>query len=179
MSLAGALDPGLITDASGPARAVGSFVWVLIVGGAVLRYRGAFVDRSTDAWLERPAIAVVYGATVYGLVLFATGYVFSQIARLAPASGRLVQGLVVVAGLLLLAVTAVGFTVVGIGLTEIESRRRPWAGLALGAAISAVVWVGLPFALGLVAWILLASVGVGGPMRRWVHADEPARSSPG
>jgi MFS family permease len=69
-----------------------------------------------------------------------------------------------------------GFAVVGTLVTDVRGRRRPWQGLVLGAIISAVGWLLLPFLGGVLAWVLVASFGIGGPTREWFHSDRRVES---
>lgn len=172
------LDPSVVAGTSGLVRGVASIAVVGLVGAGVLfQFRG-FVDRAVDDTMDRPVVAVVYGLLAYVLVLFATLYAGDIMTRLAltgTALGTLVFVVLVVA---LLAVSAAGYLVVGTIVTDVLADRRPWQGLALGAAISAVAWIALPTVPAVVAWILVPAVGVGGPMRKWVHRDRTVETEP-
>lgn len=170
------VDPSAVVELPGPARALGSFLLVLLFGGG-LRYRyGGFVDRSVDACVERPGVAVVYGLMAFGLVAFAGGYASSQLARLPAGRAALGTAALAVASLAALVLAGLGFAVVGTLVTDVGGRRRPWHGLVLGAAISAVGWLVLPFLEGVLAWFLVASFGIGGPTREWFHTDRRVES---
>lgn len=170
------VDPAAVVELPAPARALGSFLLVLLFGGG-LRYRyGGFVDRSVDACVDRPGVAVVYGLMAFGLVAFAGGYASSQLAQLPAGSAALGTAALAVASLVALVLAGLGFAVVGTLVTDVGGRRRPWHGLVLGAAISAVGWLLLPFLGGVLAWVLVASFGVGGPTREWFHSDRPVES---
>lgn len=53
------VDPGAFAEASGAVRAAASFALVLLVGGGLLYRYGEFVDRSVDASMDRPHVAVL------------------------------------------------------------------------------------------------------------------------
>ena len=169
------VDPAVLLEASGALLAAASFVLVLLLGGGLLYRYGEFVDRSVDASMDRPYVAVLYGVMAFGLVVFVGGYAVSQLARVGLGG----TGLVVVvgaAGLVGLVLAALGFLVLGILITDVRGRREPRHGLVLGAALSAVGWLLLPFVGGALVWLLLAAFGVGGPTRRWFHT--PRRIAP-
>lgn len=168
------LDPATIVDAPASVRAVASFALVLLFGGALLVRYGGFVDRSVDALKERPLISVVYGAIAYGLVGFGCAYGISQLARLGAGSAVISTVGTALAGAVLLALAGLGFVVVGTLLTELQGHRQPWTGLVVGASVGAVVWFALPLLAGVVAWLLVTAVGIGGPTRKWIHASQDA-----
>lgn len=170
------LGPSTIVDATGTTRALVSFVLVCFVGAAILSWKGEFVDRAVDDTLERPLVGVVYGLLAYVLVLFAALYVASVITRFAlvgTSLGYLVLG-ILVGGVALLA--GFGSLVAGTLVVDILVARRPWQGLVLGAVLGAVGWLVLPDMAALAVWVLLPAVGLGGPMRKWVHADRAVQS---
>jgi len=170
------VDPTVLAEASGAVRAAASFAAVLLVGGGLLARYGGFVDRSVDASLERPRVAVVYGVMAFGLVAFVGGYAISQLGRLDVGASLPAVGLAVT-GLAVLVLAGLGFLVVGTLITDVRGGRRPWQGLVLGAALSAVGWLLLPLVGGLIVWVLVASFGVGGPTREWFHT--PRHVEPG
>lgn len=170
------VDPGAFAEASGAVRAVTSFALVLLVGGALLRQYGTFVDRSVDASMDRPYVAVVYGTMGFGLVALVGGYAVDQLARAGLGGTGLVLAGVGAAALVGLVLAALGFLVLGTLITELRGCRRPRHGLVLGAALSAVGWLLLPLVEGALAWLLLAAFGIGGPTRRWFHT--PRRVEP-
>jgi hypothetical protein len=168
------LDPATIVDAPASVRGVASFALVLLFGGALLVRDDGFVDRSVDALKERPLMSVVYGAIAYGLVGFACAYGISQLARLGGGSALVFTVGATVAGAVLLTLAGLGFVVVGTLLTELQGTRQPWTGLVVGASVGAVVWFALPLLAGVVAWLLVTAVGIGGPTRKWIHASQDA-----
>lgn len=167
--------PSVVVDAPEEARAVASFLLVVAFGAALLyRYDGA-VDRSVEAFLERPLAAVVYGVMAYVLVAFVGAYAFSQLARL----GVDLVPVVVVVGAVTVALAGFGFAVVGTGVTDVLGARRPWKGLVVGGVISAVGWLLLPLLAAFVTWAVIAAVGIGGAARRWVHDERSVESEVG
>jgi len=164
------LDPGVVADVAPPLRAGAGFLLVLAAGAALLSRAGSFVDRATDACLEKPLQAVVYGAMAHGGVVFVGGYLLSQLGRLgAGALAARAAFLLVAVGLLALA--GLGFTVVGTAVTDAVGSRQPWTGLVVGAGVAAVAAVVTPVVAGAVLWVAVASMGVGGATRRWFHSD--------
>jgi MFS family permease len=169
------VDPATLAGTPGAAWAAASFALVLLFGGGLLYRYGSFVDRSVDASMDRPYVAVAYGVMAFGLVAFVGGYAASQLIRVGVGGTGL---LLVVVGVVLVALVlgALGFLVVGTLVTDVQGRRRPWYGLVLGAALSAVGWLLLPLVGGGLAWVVLAAFGIGGPTRLWFHT--PRRVDP-
>jgi hypothetical protein len=170
-----ALDPSVMFGAPPEVRAAASLVLTVAFGGAVIYRYGGQLDGAVDASMESPLVSVVYGLMAYGLVVFVVAYAYSQLARLGVGAATigLVGGLVLAAGLLSLG--GLGFVVVGAWLTETVGSRDPWLGLVGLAAVAAIAWLVLPVLLGLLVWLGFAAVGIGGPVRRWVHGsfDDP------
>jgi len=167
-ALAG-MDPAGVAGAGGPVRAAASFVSVLLVG-TVLRSRfGGRVERAVDDLVDRPRVAVFYGALAYGILLLTGLYANDILIRTATlgTAGFVVFGALVL-GMVLL--TSVGYAVLGSVVTELWTGRRSWLAPVLGAAISVVPWLLLSFSAGTLAWIVLAAFGIGGRTRTWVHA---------
>lgn len=172
VAAAQSIDPTVIVDVSAPVRAAGSFLVVLAVGGAVLYGFEDRVDRSVDSSMDHnPAVAVFYGFLVYGAVIFPSGYIATQLARVGVASPAVNVALWGIVGAVLLGVAAWGFLVVGTLLTIVEGERRLWLGLVVGAVVSSVAWLVLPFLYGLLVWIVVPAVGIGGSMKTWVHGE--------
>jgi len=169
------IGPSVVVDAPGGVRAVASFLLVVAFGGALLSRYGGVVDRSVEAFLERPLVAAVYGLLAYGLVGFLGTYAYSQLARVGVDVGAVS----VVVGVVVLALTGFGFVVVGTTVTDVLGTRRPWKGLVVGGVLSAVGWLLLPLIAAVVAWTVLAAVGIGGPARKWVHAERSVESELG
>ena len=174
--VAALVDPSLVTDAPAAVRAVAAFVLVLLFSaGMLVRFR-PFVDRSIDASMERPAVSLVYGLALHGLVLFATGYVLTQLVQVEVALSDVSAVGVVILALVWLLLAGLGFTVVGATLTEVTGRRQHWQGAVVGAALGAAAAFVEPLLLGTALWILVVSVGIGGPMKRWLHASQAAEA---
>jgi hypothetical protein len=164
------VDPVAAFRSSAPVRVVVAFLLVLLVGGLLLSRDEAFVDRAVDASMANPLVSLVYGVFAQGGIVFLGGYVWSQIARIGSAGA--LAGRVGAAFILLfsLALAGLGLTVVGAGITEAAGDRQLWPGLAIGATIGAAAWLAPTLASGLVVWVLLVGLGVGGPTRNWIHS---------
>lgn len=164
------LDPGAALDAAGPVRAAAAFAVLLVAGSALVATRGRLVDRATDASAARPLAALVYGLLAHGLVAFLGGYGVTQLSRVAPSSPVATVGVALV-GVAALALATLGFVVVGTALTDAAGARNPWTGVVVGASIGAAVGLVSPLVLGIAAWVVVTSAGIGGATREWVHAD--------
>ena len=177
VAVTGLPDPTVLADVPIVLRAVGAFVLVLLFGGIVLSVSDGFVHRGADAVLERPLISVVYGVLAQvSLVLFGA-YASGQLVRLSPVTPTVgTVGLWAVVGATL-ALSAFGLAVVGTAITDITGARQVWPGLAIGAAIGAAAWLVPPFGLALLVWLLVVSIGVGGPARVWLHDSAEQRST--
>jgi len=168
------VDPTVVVDVSAPVRAIGSFLAVLLVGGSLhVRFEGP-LDRAVRDVMDRPRVAVFYGLFAYGLVFFVALYANDILIRVGAIDTPLGYAVVAFLFLGVLAVSGVGFLVVGRIVTEYRAGRRSWLDPVLGALISTVPWLVLPFVPGLLAWIALAAFGVGGRTRTWVHATRSA-----
>lgn len=164
------LDPSIIIDTP-VLRAVSSFLLVLLFGSAVLiRYRG-LVERSVEASMNNPFVSVVYGVGTHLVIAFAGGVFSTQLAN-AGVDRTLLQvvGTATFAAAMLV-LAGLGFAILGTSLTERRGERDPWRGLVVFAAVSAIVWLVAPLLVGAAVWVLLVSAGIGGPARRWVHAE--------
>lgn len=153
-----------------PARAVGAFVLVSAVGG-LLRWRyEPFLDRSIEASMSKPVRAIVYGIAAHAVLAFAGVYLASQLAQsgIFGTNGTLVAG--ILGGLALLLVGSLGFMVVGSILATLSGSWSPWVGVAAGGTIAGVAGLLGPTSGGLL-WFVVVSMGIGGPARRWLHAD--------
>lgn len=155
----------------GPVKALGSFLLVLLFGGVALRQSEARVHRSLDALRDRPYTAAPYGLLAYALAFTVGAYGLSQLGRLGVADTVLGSLIGLLLSAALLALTAFGFLVVGTLLTGVQGRRQPTYGLIVGAVLSAVGWLVLPALWGVAVWVLVAAVGLGGGVRRWVHDE--------
>lgn len=170
------LDPSVLAESSGEVRAVVVLVLTVLFGGAVIYRYGGRLDAAVDASMESPLVSVVYGAMAYALVVFVVSYAYSQLAQLGvavPVLGLLGAGVLVV---LLLSLGGLGFVVVGAWATDAVGSRDPWLGLVGVGVVGALAWLVLPFVGALLVWLGIAAIGIGGPVRRWIHGSkvEPA-----
>jgi len=166
-----AVDPAAVANLSAASRAAVSFVAVLIVGTAILLRSRGFVEGATETSFARPHVSVLYGVVGYGLVSFVGFVGLTQLSYVGLSGSVVGAGLVVLVGLALFVLTVLGGTVVGTGLVGVVSERQPWTGLVLVAACGAGAWLVLP-PLGVgAAWLLVAAVGLGGPIRAWIHTE--------
>lgn len=165
-----AADPGVIFDAPGPVRAVVAFALVLLLGGGLLWRYEAFVDRSIDATMSRPLSSIGYGVAAHLVIAFGAFYLTSQFAKLDVAGVNAGGIGVLVGALLVLLAAALGFTVVGATVGGLWGAGSNWPGLALGALMAGGAAVLDPLLAGVV-WIAIVSAGIGGPVRKWLHAS--------
>lgn len=174
---AGSVDPSGVVE-SPSARAASSFLLVALFGGAVLYRHGGLVDRSIDATADRPLVSAVYGAMAHLMIAFAGVGFLTQLGRVGVEDPVVFAAGLAVLGAVVLVLGSLGFVVVGTWLTGLRGERRPWNGLLVGAAISALGWLLLPLLGGLVAWGLVVSTGIGGLTRTWVHAERTSEAEP-
>ncbi|MFB6297788.1 MAG: hypothetical protein ABEH56_04635 [Salinirussus sp.] len=168
-------DPSIVAD-SPALRAVVVFLLVLPFGTVLLFRDDGLVDRSIEASMERPLVSAVYGVGTHFVVFFATGVFSTQLSSAGLGRNVLVAGTTVVLGGVLLALGGLGLTVVGTWLTDLRGERRPWQGFVVAAAVGAAAWLVPPLLVGLAVWILLVSVGIGGPAREWIHDERTPAS---
>lgn len=174
--VAQSLGPSVLVDVPGSYRAVGSFVLVLLAGALVLYRSERFVDHSIDASMEKPHISLLYGFIAFGLVVFVGLLALSQLTQLGitvPVVSYVAIGLI---GLAMVLLAGLGYAVLGARLTELWGPRQAWNGLVFGAALSAVGWLLLPIIAGTVTWVAGASLGIGGPVREWIHEERTVES---
>ena len=175
----GPLDPSVVAGVPPLYRAAGSFVLVALFGVAVLSWSQRFVEGSVEASKARPHVSVVYGLVAYGLVGFLGMLFLVQLSFVGLTDSSLAY---VVAGLIgvgMLVLAGLGYAVVGSALVELVAERQPWNGLVLGAVLSGLAVLVLPPLAGLLAWVVLAAVGVGGPVRKWMHAERTVATESG
>jgi len=164
-----------LVDAPPSIRALAAFLLSTLFGGVVLYRYGNRLPAAVEASMANPLVSLVYGFVAYGLVLFFAGYAYSQVAQIGVSSPIVGIGLYAVLGVLLAALGGVGFAVVGGWVAELAGLRDAWFGLvSTGLAAAAAVLV-LPFVVGALVWFALAAIGLGGPVRRWIHADSADR----
>ena len=168
-------DPSVVVDTPW-LRAVGSFLLVLPFGGFVLLRYGSLLDRSVDASMSSPFVSTVYGVIAHLAIIFAAGVFSTQLANAGVGQEALTIGSTAVLGAVLLGLAGFGFAVVGTWLTGLRGERRPWQGLVVAAAVGAVGWLVPVLLVGVVMWVLVVSVGIGGLTRRWVHSERTVDS---
>lgn len=168
--LLSAFDPITILSSSRLARATAAFLLVLFIGGVLLvRFHG-FVGRAVDATVDRPLRSTAYGLATQAVVVFAAVLLTAKLSQFRFGGGT-PAGIGILAGLgVALVVAAVGFTVVGAGIFELGGEPSPWGGLVLGAAIAGALAVADP-SIAWLLWLGVAAVGIGGPVRSFVHAS--------
>lgn len=164
------VDPSVLAGTSSAVRAAVAFAAVLLLGGAVLWRYEPFVERSQDASMAQPLRSTVYGVAAHLVVGFAGVILAAKLAQYTVAGWNpAVVGLAVGVALLL-AAGSLGFTVVGSTVVELGGGPNRWAGLVVGAGIAGVIAVLSP-TLAWAAWVVVGSAGVGGAVRKWVHAS--------
>jgi len=156
-------------------RAVTVFLLVVPAGFAVLSRHGEYVDRSVEASMEGPFVSLVYGVLAHLGLFFAAGVFSTQLANAGLDPVVLQVGSSVVMGAILLALAGLGFAVIGSWLVQLRGEGQPWHGLVAVAAVGAGGWL-LPPIAGIAVWSLVVSVGVGGPTRRWIHAERSVKA---
>lgn len=173
MQTVGSID---VFGAPAPVRALVVFVLVAAVGGLLLWRFGPFVDRSIDASMARPLSSLVYGVAAHAVIAFGGVYLANQLGQVG-LFGRSAGVLgVALGGLVVLLASSLGFTVVGSTVVELGWGPDRRVGVVAGAAIAATAALMEPLVAALL-WFLLVSMGIGGPARNWLHADEVSRIS--
>lgn len=166
-----ALDPSVVLDVPASVRAAAVFVLTVAFGGAVIYRYGGRLDAAVETSMSSPLLSVVYGLIAYGLVGFFTAYAYTQVIRIGVGTTLVTAVAVVVLGGFLLSLGGLGFVVVGHWLAELLGLQGPWVGLVGVGLVSAVALFVLPVAVGVLVWLGIAAVGVGGPTRSWMHAE--------
>lgn len=170
-----AIDPTTVLDAPGLARAALAFALMVLLGGVLVWRFEPFVDRSIDASLERPLESIAYGVAAHVVVVFAGVYLVERLVQFT-VFGVNTGGLgVLFGGVLLLLAGALGFTVVGTTVVGLAGARRHWRGLVVGALVAGSTAVVAPV-LGAFVWLVVVSMGIGGPVRTWLHASAAAEA---
>ena len=170
-----AFDPSVVFDAPAPTRAVVAFLASVVFGGLVIYRYGDRLATAVEASAKSPILSILYGFIAYGLVAFVVIYAYSQLVGLGVGVSLVTFVGAVVLGGALLSLGGLGFVVVGSWLANAAGVRDPWLGLlgvALGAAVAVLL---LPVVFGALVWFGVAAVGIGGPVRRWIHADAAER----
>ncbi|RLM53854.1 hypothetical protein DVK02_10505 [Halobellus sp. Atlit-31R] len=170
-----AFDPSMILDMPASIRAVVAFLASVVFGGIVIYRYGDRVAAAVDASTKSPLLSVLYGFIAYGLVSFVVAYAYLQLAGLGVGTSVATAVGAVVLGSALLSLGGLGFVVVGSWLTNVLGLQEPWLGLVGVALVTAVAVLVLPLVAGVLVWFSVAAVGIGGPVRRWIHADSVER----
>lgn len=166
-----AAELSVVLDAPGPVRGLAAFASVAVLGGMLLWRSEPFVERSIDASMDRPLSSLVYGVAAHAVIAFGGVYLINQLTSL-EAFGMNAGAVGVLAGLLVvLLAAALGFTVVGSTAVEFAWGKSYWYGLVVGALVAGVAGF-LGSISGATLWFVIVSMGIGGPARNWLHADE-------
>lgn len=168
--------PSAIRDVPGPVRAAVAFGLVLVVGAGLLSRHSPFVHRAIATSMERPINSFLHGVVAFGLISFGGILVVAQGAQFGVGIPVLTMVGFGLAGFVMVVLGSLGYVVVGAKITDLVGERRPWNGVVFGAAIGAIGWLFLPAIVAGAVWVLGAAVGVGGPMREWLHADRSVAS---
>ena len=166
-----ALDPSVVAGTSAPNRAAVSFLSTVLFGGLVIYQYGGRLGPAVTASTDSPLLSALYGVIAYGGGVFLFGYAFSQLFQVGVDTRLLVLVIGPLFALFVLVLGGAGFVVVGAWLTSVLGTRSLWTGLVALGGLTAVGWLLLPALLAFVVWLAVAAVGIGGPVRRWLHAD--------
>jgi hypothetical protein len=169
--LGGAFDLASLLDAPPELRAGLSFLLTVLFGGALIYRYGGHVDRLVDTSMSSPLASALYGALAYGLAVFVVGYAYSQLSLVLAGSVLLRAAVAVALALVVLSLGGLGFVVVGAWAARAAGVGDPWLGLIGVGGVAAAAWLVLPVVGAALVWLAIAAVGVGGPTRRWIHAD--------
>jgi quinol-cytochrome oxidoreductase complex cytochrome b subunit len=171
-----ALDPALLTEPSGAIRAVASFGLVLVFGAVVLARYGEIVDASVSVSMGHPGISLLYGCIAYALVVVVGTIGILQFNQLGVLNGAILLAAAAIVATAVLVLAGLGYAVVGAWLTGLYGSRNPWNGLVFGAGLGALGWALLPPIPGALVWIAIGAVGIGGPVRGWIHDERSVKS---
>lgn len=177
MILQSAFDPTTVSAIPASYRAAAAFLSSMLVGGAVHYRYGNRVEAAVDASTENLPLALLYGFFAYALAGFLVAYGFAQLAGIGLSAPVVLVVAGVVLGGFLLTLGGVGYVVVGAWITDRAGLGDQWLGLLGVSLVGAVAVLALPFPLGAVAWFAIAAAGLGGSVRRWVHADAAQRQA--
>ena len=164
-------DLSVLFDLSGPVYAGLSFLSILAAAAGLLYTRTEVADRAVDRAVQGLPLAAVYGVIPFAAVLFVGGYILSQSARVGVTNWAIVVVLGAAVLVSIVTLAGLGYLVVGAYTTELEGQRRVWTGAVAGAVLSALPWLVLPTVPALVAWVVVAAVGLGGTTQRWIHGE--------
>lgn len=165
-----AVDPSVVADTPWLRSAI-AFVLVVPIGAAILSRYSGLVDRSVDTSIGSPLVSVIYGVLTHLGILFVGGVLSTQLANAGLGETALTLGTTVVFGAVYLTLAGLGFAVVGAWLVDRRGAGPRWQGLGAVAAVGAAGWL-FPGLVGALVWVVLVSVGIGGPARKWIHAEQ-------
>lgn len=166
-----AVSPSVIEQVPPSYRATAAFALVVAFGAAVLFRSQRFVEAAVDSSMGRPHVSVVYGGIAYGLVAFLGLLALMQLSLVGITDSAVVYAAAAVVGMIAFGLGGLGYVVVGTRSLELLGDRQPWNGLVIGAVLSAVIWLVLPSVTAAVVWLGVAAVGIGGPVRTWMHDE--------
>lgn len=165
------IDLQTVADSPASVRAVVAFLGSTFFGGLVLYRYGDRVPGAVEASTANPLVSVVYGFIAYGLVGFAIGYVYSQVARIGISARIYGVVLVILLGAAFFSLGGLGFVIVGQWAADAAGLGDPWLGLVGVGLFGAAAVLAFPLAVGALVWLGIAAVGIGGPVKRWIHSD--------
>ena len=76
----------------------------------------------------------------------------------------------------MLLLAGLGYAVVGAWLTGLYGAQNPWSGLVFSAGLGALGWALLPPIPGALVWVAIGALGIGGPVREWIHDERTVES---
>jgi len=166
-----AFTPARFLEAPGTTRAAVAFLLTVVAGGWVVYVYGDRLRTAARGSLSRPLSSVLYGLVAFVLVGFVVTYGSTALSMLglAPSVVAALGAVAVVGGLLVLG--GVGFAVVGVWTARTLGLRDPLVGVVVVGVVSAAAWATPWVAVGGVVSVGLVIVGIGGPVRAWVHRD--------
>lgn len=165
-----AIDLPTLIGFGGPVRAVVAFLVVGTLGSILLLWNRPLVERAVLSSTTRPLYSLAHGVAAHIVIAFGTVYAANQLGPLEFAGESAATVGLLAGAVLLVGVGTVGLTVVGTILAEYATSRDAWSGLLVGATLAAIAGL-LPPVYGVSLWLLLVSMGIGGPVRRWFHAS--------
>lgn len=164
------IDPTALLELSAALRAPLAFALVLVVGAAFALRWGSSLDRAIDATMDRPLLSAAYGVAAHLVIAFVGVYLASRLAAAVEGGGTAANAGYLVGAILFLAAAGIGFTVVGVMVARLVGGQYPWSGLVVGASLAGGIALATPvYAAG--AWVAVASMGIGGSVRRWADAS--------
>lgn len=164
------VDLAVLLGAPWSVRGALAFSLVLVGGGGLLWRFERFLERSIESSRAKPLSSLLYGVAAHAVIAFGGVYLGFQLAQIQVA-GWHPGAIGILFGVLLLGLAAsLGFTVVGATVVELGWGTRRWPGVVVGALVAGGVAVMDP-RFGGAVWFVLVSLGIGGPVRSWLHAS--------